>query len=77
MILGFGRMEKVSPVVTVQTPFEPDNVAEAIPVFGGMAVKGEIGPPGFALNISGTVTSVYVFAPPAVKVMVFGEPLKA
>ena len=51
-------IENVRPVVTVQTPFEPDKVAEAMPVFGGMAVKGETGPPGFALNISGTVTSV-------------------
>lgn len=77
MTFGFGRIVNVSPTVTVHTPLDPDKVAEPAPVYGGMLVRGETGPPGLALNMSGMVTNEYVFAPPAVRVMVLGEPLKA
>ena len=76
-MLGLGSTVKVKPKVTVHTPFEPDNVAEPGPANGGIELKAEFGPPGFELFMSGIVNRVYVLAPPAVSVMVFGEPLKA
>jgi len=46
-------------------------------VFGGIAVKFDTGPFGLPIDISGTVTIEYVFAPPAVSVIEFDDLLNA
>src|SRR5687768_11951674 len=76
---GLGSMENEGVSETVHTPLDPKRLAVASPVGrkGGLVVRGATLFVGSVFRMGAPVSKVYVLAPEEVRVMVFGEPLKA